>query len=232
MRWQELATGLFAQGHDVTAAGPLLSGTGRNLDRTFAVIGTTDHVEIGVDLALAMAREVLSVIRDHPARPILLLVDTKGQRLRRRDELLGINRYLAHLAQCLELARRRGHKVLGLVYDQAISGGFLAGGMMCDLCGALPQAEIRVMSLPAMARVTRLDEERLRALAAESPVFAPGVVNYVRMGAVDALWDGNLGAHLDAALAAAVPTDSRWRRGAERGGREMAAVIVERVAGE
>jgi malonate decarboxylase gamma subunit len=28
--------------------------------------------------------------------------------------------------------------------------------MMADLCAALPEAEIRVMGLPAMARVTRL----------------------------------------------------------------------------
>ena len=60
--------------------------------------------------------------------------------------------------------------------------------MMADLCAALPDAEIRVMNLPAMARVTRIPEERLRALSVTSPVFAPGAINYVAMGAIDALW--------------------------------------------
>ena len=43
-------------------------------------------------LALAQARGVLDTVAHHPGRPILLLIDTQGQQLRRRDELLGINR--------------------------------------------------------------------------------------------------------------------------------------------
>jgi malonate decarboxylase gamma subunit len=52
---------------------------------------------------------------------VLFLIDTKGQRLRHRDELLGINSYMAHLGKCVEIARQRGHRVLGLIYDQALS---------------------------------------------------------------------------------------------------------------
>ncbi len=111
--------------------------------------------------------------------------------MRHRDELLGINSYMAHLGKCVEIARQRGHRVLGLIYDQALSGGFIPNAMMADLCAALPDAEIRVMGLPAMARITRIPEERLRALSEASPVFAPGAINYVRMGAIDALWDGD-----------------------------------------
>src|SRR4029453_3695562 len=103
----------------------------------------------------------------------LFLVDTQGQRLRHRDELLGINRTMSHLAQCVELARRRGHRVLALVYDQALSGGFIASGMMADTCGALPEAEIRVMNLPAMARVTRIPEKRLPRPRRGGPGVAP-----------------------------------------------------------
>jgi len=102
------------------------------------VIGSTGHAEAGVEIALAMARLVLATVRDNPGRPLLFLVDTSGQRLRHRDELLGINRYMAHLAQCVDVARHRGHPVLALVYDQALSGGFLASGMIADLCAALP----------------------------------------------------------------------------------------------
>ena len=125
-----------------------------------------------------------------------------------------------------------GHRVLGLVYDQALSGGFLASAMMADLCAALPEAEIRVMNLPAMARVTRIAEERLRQLAQDSPVFAPGAVNYVRMGAIDALWEGDLARALRDMLARAGSDDRRAHVGRDRGGRLLAATIAERASVE
>jgi malonate decarboxylase gamma subunit len=232
MNWHAVAESLFDRGHDIVATGDLLSGNGHCGDTVFAVVGSTNHAEIGVELTMAMAKRVVATMRDHPGRPILFLVDTQGQRLRHRDELLGIHRYMAHLAQCVELARARGHRVLALVYDQALSGGFLASGMMADLCAALPHAEIRVMNLPAMARVTRLPEERLRALAATSPVFAPGAENYVQMGAIDAVWNGSLATHLMAALRDAAAVDTRRDLGRARGGRKLAAPIAERAACE
>lgn len=232
MDWKTVATRLFDGGHDIAASGDLLSGNGRCGETTFAVIGSTNHAEIGAELALAMAKQVIATIRDHPRRPVLFLIDTQGQRLRHRDELLGIHRYMGHLALCVELARSRGHRIVALVYDQALSGGFLATGMMADRCAALPDAEIRVMNLPAMARVTRLPEERLRSLAQTSPVFAPGAVNYVAMGAIDALWDGDLAAELRAALAEAPRSDTRRDVGEARGGRKLAATISRRAAAE
>ncbi|MEI2416872.1 biotin-independent malonate decarboxylase subunit gamma [Orrella sp. JC864] len=226
MQWQELADRLFSAGHDIAQQGDFLHGTGRRPGREYAVIGTANHAEVGVELALAMAGAVLRTIEAFPGRPILFLVDTQGQRLRHRDELLGLNRYMSHLCKCVEAARRQGHRVLGLVYSQALSGGFLPNGMAADLCAALPQAEIRVMNLPAMARVTRLDEGRLRELSGSSPVFAPGAQNYVSMGAIDGLWEGDLGQALDDAWARATPQDGRAALGQARGGRRLAHEII------
>ncbi|APW37550.1 biotin-independent malonate decarboxylase subunit gamma [Rhodoferax koreense] len=230
MIWTELLNRLFADRHQVTCEGELLRGTAQLDGETLAIVGTTGHAAIGVELALAQARAVLDTVHAHPGRAILLLVDTQGQRLRRRDELLGINRYMAHMGLCIELARRRGHRVLGLVYDQALSGGFITSGLIADACDALPEAEIRVMRLPAMARVTKIDESRLAQLAEANPVFAPGVENYVAMGGVRALWRGDLAAHLRAALADTPTTDERARDGASRGGRLLAADVARRVA--
>src|SRR5436305_1911993 len=113
MDWHAVADGLFDRGHDIVAVDDLLSGTGQCDDTVFAVVGSTNHAEIGVELTVAMANRVLATMREHPGRPILFLVDTQGQRLRHRDELLGIHRYMAHLAQCVELARARGHRRAG-----------------------------------------------------------------------------------------------------------------------
>ena len=229
MDWKNLADALFPDSHSIEVHGDMLCGTGVVEGRTIAVLGTTHHAAIGVGLALNQARIVLDTIKQHPGRPILLLIDTQGQQLRRRDELLGINRAMAHLGCCIDLARRRGHRVIGLVYDQALSGGFITSGLIADACYALPEAEIRVMGIPAMARVTKLSEERLAALSRSSPVFAPGVDNYVVMGGIRALWKGDLAQALGDALVTAPTVDERAADGAARGGRRCAAPIIERV---
>ncbi|WP_438999017.1 biotin-independent malonate decarboxylase subunit gamma [Variovorax beijingensis] len=229
MQWSSLVTQLFGPYHGMREDGDFLQGEVIFDGEPLAVIGTTHHAPIGVRLALAQARVVLDTIARHPGRPILLLIDTQGQQLRRRDELLGINRAMAHLGASIDLARRRGHRVLGLVYDQALSGGFITSGLIADACYALPDAEIRVMRIPAMARVTKLPEDRLTALSQSNPVFAPGVQNYVAMGGVRALWRGDLQACLRDALAHTPTEDRRARDGAERGGRQLAAAVVQRV---
>lgn len=229
MSWQDVATRLFGRDHAIVADGDFLCGSADFDGATLAVIGTTHHAAVGVDLALRQARAVLATIAVHPGRPLLLLVDTQGQALRRRDELLGIHRAMAHLGCCLDLARRGGHPVVGLVYDQALSGGFITSGLMADACHALPQAEIRVMRVPAMARVTKLPEELLESLSRTNPVFAPGVANYVAMGGVRSLWGDDLAAGLRSALADRDTADRRAEEGAQRGGRRAASDVIRRV---
>jgi len=229
MDWQTLATQLFGAAHGIVRDGDFLQGEVEFDGEPLTVIGTTDHAPIGVQLALRQARAVLDTMARHPGRALLLLIDTQGQQLRRRDELLGINRAMAHLGMCIDLARRRGHRVIGLVYDQALSGGFITSGLIADACDALPEAEIRVMRLPAMARVTKLPESLLAELSESNPVFAPGVRNYVAMGGVRRLWQGDLAQALREALADAQPQDQRAEAGAARGGRRLAASVIQRV---
>ncbi len=229
MNWNDVASQLFGTAHDIRADDDFLSGSATFDGRTIAVVGSTNHAPIGYALALRQAQVVLDTMAHHPGRAIFLLIDTQGQLLRRHDELLGINRAMAHLGCCIDLARRRGHRVIGLVYDQALSGGFITSGLIADACDALPEAEIRVMRIPAMARVTKLSEDVLTALSASNPVFAPGVQNYLSMGGVRALWQGDLPAGLRDALAHASTDDRRAIDGRERGGRLLAARVVEQV---
>lgn len=229
MDWQALATQLFGADHGLQADGDFIAGTVAFDGQPIAVVGSTNHAPIGVRLALAQARVVLDTVARHPGRPILVLIDTQGQQLRRRDELLGINRAMAHLGMSIDLARRCGHRVIGLVYDQALSGGFITSGLIADACYALPEAEIRVMRLPAMARITKLAPEMLERLSRSNPVFAPGVENYVAMGGVRALWQGDLAADLRDALADTPTDDERAQDGAARGGRRLAASVAQRV---
>lgn len=235
MRLDALLPALFPRGHDVTDQDQLLRGTGETDAGTIAVLGTSGPAAIGARIALALADGVLGEVERNPGRPILFLVNTSGQALSRHEELIGINGYLAQLASCIDLARRQGHLTLSLVYAEAVSGGYLSFGLMADRAYALADAQVRVMDLRAMARVTKIAHERLVALAAESPVFAPGAENYLRMGGIYAIWREPSAALLEQAIAElkADPTlgqrDLRNEVGFERGGRKHAKPTIAAV---
>ena len=97
---------------------------------------------------------------------------------------------------------------------------------MADACYALPQATIRVMGLPAMARITKVPLETLTMLAESNPVFAPGPENYYRMGGVEGIWESDLAAHLASAIDQASTVDCRSATGLARGGRKMALPVA------
>lgn len=233
MSLNDILDGLFPAGHAVSVANQVITGFAQTAQGPVAVLGTTDAAAIDHAMALALADFILDTIEQHPGRPLVFLVDTCGQALSRSQELLCLNGSLAHLASCVDLARRQGHPSLSLVTANAVSGGFLSFGLMADRAYALADAQVRVMDLRAMARVTKIAHERLVELAATSPIFAPGAESYVRMGGIEAIWPGPSAALLDAALAAArqvaPATDRRMASGLERGGRQLAAGITQAV---
>ncbi|MCP1673417.1 malonate decarboxylase gamma subunit [Natronocella acetinitrilica] len=226
-RTAHLLDELFGSGHGVVVDAPLVSGHAKLDGRDVAVIGTTGQVHIGARIALALAGHVLDVVRDTPGRPIVLIVDNSGQRLSLWDELMGNNGCIAHLTKCLDLARRRQHRVVGLVHELAVSGGFMATGMATEACYALPGAEVRVMATSAMSRVTGIPEEQLQELFRTSATLGPGVDNFVRIGGLHGVLDGDLRASIVEALQQTDPDpDPRRRLGAERGGRTHAAEVA------
>jgi malonate decarboxylase gamma subunit len=235
MEVRALVDALFPLGHDIVVDGSLVHGSARtSAVESVVVLGTAGAVAMDAALALAMAERILAALSG-PRRPLVFLVDTSGQALKRHQELIGLNAYLAHLAACVDLARRSGFASLSIVYGEAVSGGYLSLGLMADRAYALVDAQIRVMDLKAMARVTRIAHEQLQELARESPVFAPGAVNYMRMGALRAIWPEPRAALLDDALADLVRSvdtthDERTRLGKERGGRILAQPTATAVA--
>jgi malonate decarboxylase gamma subunit len=236
MTLDEVLKGLFPSGHDVkTSAAGLITGTGRRKGGgPIAVIGVANGVALGTAGVLPLAEQVLQVVANGGETPILVLVDTQGQLMARRDEMLGLNEYLAHLAKCLLLASQQGHRTIGLEYGKAAAGAFLATALATDCLIGLPGAEPAVMDLPSVSRVTKLPVDKLKQLAKTTPVFAPGLDHMVQMGAVAKIWDPAkpLYEQLEEALAAASLTDVRDELGAERKGRPMAALVAKRVIEE
>lgn len=226
---QAVLKALFPQGHDVTITDSIMTGHASLSGSHIQVIGTIHRIPIGVELALRLAAAVLACVRDRPGAPILLLIDTSGQRLSRRDEMLGLNGYMAHLARCVDAARRQGSPILGLVYAEAVSGGFLATSLLADECYALPEAEIRVMDLAAMSRVIKIPLDRLQSLSTSSPIFSPGACNFYLMGGIREIWESDLSQRLVAALAGSSSADRRRSDGFTRGGRMRAAPVSQYV---
>ncbi|WP_226583633.1 biotin-independent malonate decarboxylase subunit gamma [Acuticoccus sediminis] len=234
MTRDDILEGLFARRHTLEPrTDHLLLGTGRIADgRSVEIVGIADGIALGVDAAIVLAERVLDIVRQGGDAPILVMVDTMGQKMARRDEMLGLNEYLAHLAKSLLLASRAGHPTVGLVTGKAAAGAFLATALATDVLVALPEAEPAVMDLPSIARVTKLPQDWLAQMATSTPVFAPGVQPMHGVGAIAAIWDPgrSLAEQFDEALRSITPTDRRDVIGAERGGRTRAAAIVKQVA--
>lgn len=232
MTLDEILASLFPIGHRVAVTEGIIAGTGPLADGGLInVLGIAEASPLGIEGALALAGHVLDIVAKDRGAPILVLIDSASQRMSRRDELLGLNECLAHLAKALLLAEAEGHRTIGLLYGGSAAGAFIATALATGTLVALPGANPAVMDLPSMARVTKLPLDVLREKAKATPVFAPGLENLAQTGAIHAVWNPNksLATQLAALLAAPPSGDTRDRLGAERGGRPKAAAIAARV---
>ncbi|SDM76040.1 malonate decarboxylase gamma subunit [Methylobacterium phyllostachyos] len=231
MTLAEILGSLFPDGHSVTVREGLVGGSGPFAGNSLAIVGVDGDTPLGIDGALTLARSVLDTVRAGGRTPILVVVDSDSQRMSRRDELLGLNEGLAHLAKALLLADRSGHPTIGLIYGHSAAGAFIATALATRVLAALPGADPSVMDLPSVARVTKLPLDRLTEMARSTPVFAPGLDNMVATGAVHAVLDPEQPLHgqIRDLIAGLEPGDARDRLGAERGGRPMAQAIADAV---
>ncbi|TWA98856.1 biotin-independent malonate decarboxylase subunit gamma [Bradyrhizobium stylosanthis] len=232
MTLDEILSSLFPDGHEVrNDKGVLLGSATLRSGANMLVLGVAGRTALGVDEAIRLSGHVLrSIGRD--SGPILVLVDSDSQRMSKRDELLGLNEFLAHLAKVLIHADTNGRPTIGLLYGHSAAGALLATGLATRVLVGLPGADPAVMDLPSMAKVTKLSMEALEEKAKSTPVFAPGLSNLAQMGAVHMTWsqDGSLADQLEALLAdMPAVRDGRDALGKARGGRLKAADIAERV---
>jgi malonate decarboxylase gamma subunit len=223
---------LFPNGHAVKNNNGVIFGSATLRSGANAlVIGVADRTAVGVGEAIRLSGYVLDSLAQGSG-PILVLVDSDSQRMSKRDEMLGLNEYLAHLAKSLIYADMHGRPTIGLLYGHSAAGALLATGLATRVLVGLPGAEPAVMDLPSMAKVTKLSIETLQEKAKSTPVFAPGLSNLARMGAVQITWNDAvpLADQLEALLGS-LPSarDARDTLGKERGGRLKAAEIAERV---
>jgi malonate decarboxylase gamma subunit len=237
MTLDEVLHSLFPSGHTLER-GPsgTLHGTAKVEGQSeVTVVGIVGGTPLGVDGAILLAGHVLAAVKAGGRAPIVVLVDTASQNMARRDELLGLNEYLAHLIKSLALATVHGHRTVSVLFGHAAAGAFIAAALSSQSLVALPGAEPSVMDIPSISRVTKLPLEQLKELAKSTPIFAPGVDPLFATGAVAETWaaDQPFAPRLAALLRQPVPaSDLRDRIGFERKGRLVAQKIAERVAAE
>ncbi len=117
MTLDNILASLFVDPRAIKLEGNRLAGKARVSDGPEVhVLGLTNRSPLGVDDAAELAAQVLAIATATDRAPILFLVDSSSQRMSRRDELLGLNEYLAHLAKCLLLAESAGHRTIALLY--------------------------------------------------------------------------------------------------------------------
>jgi malonate decarboxylase gamma subunit len=237
MTLDEVLHSLFPSGHTLER-GPsgTLHGTAKVEGQSeMTVVGIVGGTPLGVDGAILLVGHVLAAVKAGGRAPIVVLVDTTSQNMARRDELLGLNEYLAHLIKSLALATVHGHRTVSVLFGHAAAGAFIAAALSSQSLVALPGAEPSVMDIPSISRVTKLPLEQLKELAKSTPIFAPGVDPLFATGAVAETWaaDQPFAPRLAALLRQPVPaSDLRDRIGFERKGRLLAQKIAERVAAE
>jgi len=232
MTLDDILAALFGDAHDVALDGNSLAGRGILPEGGVVhVLGFANRAELSVDQAIGLAGRVLDVAKIDDGAPILFMIDSSSQRMSRRDELMGLNEYLAHLAKSLLFAGQAGHRTVGLLYGGSTAGAFIATALACGVLVALPGAHPEVMDLPSMARVTKLPLGVLRQKAQTTPVFAPGLENLVQAGAIAEVWDPArpLSGQLAALLAQPTTGDQRSALGKARGGRTRALDIADTV---
>jgi malonate decarboxylase gamma subunit len=235
MTLDKILASLFPKGHKVVLDHGLLSGQGKlSGGTTLTVIGVDGRTAVGIEEAIRLSANVLDVVKRGSKDPILVLIDSNSQRMSKRDELLGLSEFLAHLAKCLIIADRLGSRTIGLLYGHTAAGAFIATALATRALVALPGADQVVMDLPSMSRVTKLPVEVLVEKAKSTPVFAPGLENMAQTGAIAAVLDPtiSLAIQVEALLVTPVESsDTRDRLGEERHGRPKAADIAARVYG-
>lgn len=232
----DILASLFPDGHTVRVRDGVTSGRGVLPDgMALSVIGIDGAMPLGIEDAAQLSRRVLNALRERKDRAMLVLVDSGSQRMSKRDELLGLSDYLSHLASCLLYADLHGLPTIGLLYGHTAAGAFIASALSTQVLTALPGASPAVMDLPSMSRVTKLSMDVLQEKAKSTPVFAPGLANLARMGAVASTLSptqplaGQMQAILERLQSADTATDERDVQGKAEGGRPKAADIAERV---
>lgn len=227
----DLIKSIFTIDIPFTEVKSVIYGQAQLKNQPIHILGVKESTFLGAEQALVLAEKVIDILESQSKAPVLLLVDVAGQQLTMRDEWLGMHQYFGHLLESLECLRKKGNRLISLVYNQALGGGFIAYGLMADTILALPDAELAVMWLEGIAKITKIELSTLQNLSKTLPVFAPGVQNFHDLGGLHEIVPlSDLAERIMAATQEKDDQDNRALLGNKRGGRKLAFSLINKVA--
>lgn len=230
VEYQKILSAAVGEDAQIAVDNDVLTGKFSYQHQQFALCGIVNGASLDNAMSLQLADFILELIKTSPQQPICILIDTAGQKVSHTAELLGLNSYYGHLISAFNLARQAGHKIFALVYGQALGGAFIASALNADYVYATKEAQIAVMWLEAMSRVTKVPLAQLQELSQTSAIFAPGAENYVKLGVIEAVISAEEFLPQVCKLVNQDINLHRWReQGASRGGRLMADNLVKKI---
>lgn len=205
-RWFRALTGDSAGAAPASPASPIWHADaplGDGSARFIAVVPDADNRfprarenVVGLEQGWRLARAVREVVdadaRAQRRRPIVAIVDVKGQAYGYREEMLGIHLACAAAVDAYASARLAGHPIVALIVGPAMSGAFLAHGYQANRILALdaPGTMVHAMGKEAAARVTRRCVEALDALGETITPMSYSLAAFAKLGLLDCLIDG------------------------------------------
>jgi len=235
MTTKQILKKLFgASANGLNIESKMLTGYAKLGDDAICVLGAVDGTYINNEGALKLSKHVLDCIENHKGASIVMLVDSDGQEPNRIAEMLGLANYFGHLLATLQLARKKGHKLITIATGKAIGGAFICYGMFADKIYALDTASVGLMPVEAMSAVTKIPVETLKDLSQKMPALEFGAEPFAQLGGVEAVWlsDSDLAALLADAIESCNSDDTRALLGKKRKGRTQAYDVMNRVLAE
>ncbi|CAG1003756.1 Malonyl-S-ACP:biotin-protein carboxyltransferase MADC [Burkholderiales bacterium] len=145
---------------------------------TVRAAGTT----FGPQDVIAIDAELLACLDAGGFEALTILEDSLGHEPTRAAEIAGLSQLLAHHACVLGLLRSRGIRIEARLVGTGHSAAFFANALQADCVSALPDSRVVAMDVPGMARVLRLDPERLAALVEDDPLLGHPVRHFAALG--------------------------------------------------
>lgn len=230
MNYQQILNQMFGESnHNVTINGDLIFGEANKEQNKFFICGIINEAQLDNQMCITLADYLIS--HANSIQNLIILVDTGGQKTTHYAELIGLNSYIAHLIKVIYYLRLSGVRVFSIVTGKALGGAFIGTSLNAEKIYALDNAQIAVMWLDAMSRVTKIPVHKLEELSKSSAIFAPGAENYIKLGVVEEIRQPQMIMNniLESIKESPVELGYFRENGFQNGGRTLAKNIIERI---
>jgi hypothetical protein len=175
---------LVPAGYRCDARGEMVFATGARPEQQPTFLGVLSGGTIGAATLWLLADGLIKLHDQHPATPVILVLDATGQSAGRQDEELMLSQYISHFALSAAWLGEEHHRMLLWIPGQAAGAIYVAFAAPVQTVSALPTAQLRILPDAAASLIVR---------QAPAPTSDPD--EWIAAGVVDALLDSRLASY-------------------------------------